>query len=196
MNKLLAIDTETGGFDPVRSPLLSVAAVTEDGAEFHQLVLPPRQWWRLGRRQRVEPEAVRVNGYSCEEWKKRGAVELEEASWRFLVWLVEQQTRLGPLTPVAHNAGFDRAFVERMARVCGVLRMPFSHRWECSMAGLGLARRAGLVNHRACSLDALCEVSGTTRQEPHDALSDARACLHGYQWLLRLVGAKKEGGGA
>jgi len=159
--------------------------------------LPPRQRWRLRRRQGVEPGAVRVNGYSFEKWKKRGAVELPVAATRFLAWVLEQRERVGPLTPVAHNAGFDRSFVERLVRYWWRLdRLPFSHRWECSMAGLGLAQRAGLVRHKACSLDALCEMSGTTRLEPHDALSDARACLHGYQWLLRLCAVKKEGGAA
>ena len=186
---LVAIDTETGGLEPGKDALLSIAAVLEDGHWLHLRIMPPRQWWRMGRRQRVHPGAVRVNGYDAKKWRAAGAVELPEARLRFAAWLEDQceRLRVTGLQPLAHNAGFDRAFVDAFLgpqKKKGA-RRPLDRRWDCSCAGLSLARRAGLVECKDASLDSLCAVSHTQRDQPHDALSDARACLHGFRFLIQ-----------
>lgn len=168
---------------PGRAPLLSLAAVTEDGSVFNQLILPRRRWWALGRREVVSAGAARVNGYTEKKWGACGAVELETARWLWFDWLRALEARTGArLRPVAHNAGFDRAWLAHYG-----LNEGLGHRWECSMALLSGCRRAGLVGPGGCSLDDLCRVSGTSREEPHDALSDARACLFGYLWMIEKM---------
>lgn len=181
---LIAFDTETGHLDPAKGPLLSLAAVAYDDA-FHVLILPPRQWWRLGKRQRCDPAAIAVNGYTEREWKKRGAVELPEARRRFAAWLAKFEKP----TALAHHAGFDRAWI---VKKMGAAASAINRRWECSCAAMAFAIRAGVVEAQSASLDSLCAVAGLTRVEPHDALSDAQACWDGYHWLLGQI-AKKRG---
>lgn len=202
---LIAIDTETGGLDPARHPLLSLAAVAENGMEFHRHILPPRQWWGFGKRQAVDPDAARVNGYTEAAWKKKGAVEIGQAALEFAQWCAALRScafhAFLDLQPLAHHAGFDQGFVAlleqhladdggwpKKRRGFGLRR-----RWECSCAALAFAARAGVVATERCSLNDLCGITGTTRQEPHDALSDARACLHGYLWLVERTGKKGVG---
>ena len=182
MKRLVAIDVETGGLVPGVHPLLSIAAQRADGASFHYLILPPAGAI-------LDPDAVKKNGYSLGKWLDGGARTLLEAMRAFSAWVEFYSDPLRGLaaTPVAHNAGFDRAFVDAAYRECSQFRNPLDRRWECSQATFAAVQRAGLLPEGSTSLDALCAVSGTTRDEPHDALSDARACLHGYEFLIQKM---------
>jgi DNA polymerase-3 subunit epsilon len=55
--RLIVLDTETGGLDPARHALLSVAAVDSAGQSFYEVVSPAPEWI-------VEPEALAINGLS------------------------------------------------------------------------------------------------------------------------------------
>lgn len=177
---LLAIDVETGGLDPARHPILSFAAWPNWKQEpFYRLVLP-------GEDAPIDPDATLVNGYSRELWKKSGAAPIAEVMEDFRGWLVARPGCVFSVTPLAHNAGFDRSF---LSAACRGLKIPepFPHRWECSQATLLAARRAGIVGPGASSLDALADLSGQHRPAVHDADVDARVCLRGYLWLLRRM---------
>lgn len=186
----IAIDTETGGLLAHRHALLSLAAVASWEVEpFHVFILPEPGYV-------IEKEAARKNGYAPELWQERGAMPLKHALIGFQHWLAASGA-VGcecSATPLAHNAGFDRAFLDHATASTG-LDLPLPHRWRCSMAALLLAQDAGYFDGREfASLDTLGEISGfwekEKRQPAHDALQDARCCLHGYQFLRRIV--KKE----
>ena len=64
--RLLVIDTETGGFDPEKHALLSVAAVdSHDNEAFVGLIKPHPDWI-------CEPEALTKNGFTLEFLEKNG----------------------------------------------------------------------------------------------------------------------------
>lgn len=177
---LLAIDLETGGLDPARHPILSFAAWPSWKQEpFYRLVLPPDY-------APVEPEAAAVNGYEWNLWRKSGAAPIGRVLDDFRVWLHSRPGSIGFLAPLAHNAGFDRAFLDTAYRRLAKTPM-LQHRWECSQALLLAARRAGIVGPGSSSLDALAELTGQPRPAVHSADVDARICLRGYQWLLRRM---------
>lgn len=184
----IAIDTETGGLLPHRHALLSIAAVASWEVDpFHVFILPETG-------DVIEKEAARKNGYTPELWEARGAMSLKHALIGFQHWLAASGA-IGcefSALPLAHNAGFDRAFLDHAAGRTG-LEIPLSHRWRCSQAALLLAQDAGFYDGAEfASLDTLGAVSGFWEKEKraaaHDALQDARCCLHGYQYLLGLVG--------
>jgi DNA polymerase III epsilon subunit-like protein len=177
---LLAIDIETGGLDPARHPILSFAAHPEWNQQpFYRLVLPPDY-------APIEPEAVAVNGYEWGLWKKSGAAPIAQVLNDFRVWIHARPGSVGSVAPVAHNAGFDRAFLDSAYRRLAMTPM-LAHRWECSQATLLAARRAGIIGPGSSSLDALADLSGQQRPAIHAADVDARVCLRGYQWLLRRM---------
>jgi DNA polymerase III epsilon subunit-like protein len=188
MTDLIAIDTETSGLNPATHFLLALGAVTATGATFYRLILPPRTW--LGTRKKVGARAIAVNGYNLADWKKRGAVEASDAARSFALWL-GQVAKEGARRPLAHNAGFDRAFLDAFSEKTNT-HFPLNHRWECSMAALSFAQRAGIVRPGPASLDVtkLTRKSGQERPTVHDALADAKVSLHGYAHLLNL--SKKE----
>lgn len=188
---LLAIDVETGGFHPGRHALLSIAAVpTWDQEPFYQLIVPEPGL-------HVEPEAAWVNGYSDKRWAEGGAVPLDLAFARFETWLEERPTEITSVGALAHNAGFDRAWMEWGVQCSGIdLTHLVAHRWRCSMAAFQFCQDAGLLPARPCSLDELCRLAGILhlRTPVHDALADARCCLAGYGWLLKVAAMPQAAG--
>ena len=180
---LIAIDFETTGLNPAVDTILSIGVVTSTGATFRRYVNPPRTW--LGLRKKVGADACKVNGYCPALWAQRGAVEEAQAAASLALFL-RTVKKEGARRPLAHNAGFDRSFLDALSRRTGVV-FDIGHRWECSMASLAFAQRAGIAPRGPCSLDHLAEISGQDRPEIHDALADAQVCLTGYQHLVNLA---------
>lgn len=184
MNDLIGIDLETGGTIPGTHAVLSIAAVTAAGASFHRLIKP-------GKGLLIEPEAVKVNGYTPEAWAIGGAVDVLEAARDFRDFVTTAKRGNGAWIPLAHNAGFDKSFTEWIERHVG-FEFGLSYHWECSMAVLSFLMRRGAVPHGKCNLDRLCELAGVSRKTPHCALSDAEACLSAYRWLLTKAGEAED----
>lgn len=182
----LAIDTETGGLLPHQSALLSIAIVPSWDAEpLHLLLLPEGE---------VEADAALVNGYSPELWRENGAVPLKHGLIAIQSWLEKSGARQMQARPLAHNAAFDAAFLSAAQRFTGI-NLGLPRRWRCSMVALLAAQDAGIIDpDAAASLDRLGSLSGFWTANPrfdhHDALQDARCCLHGYQWLIGKLSAK------
>lgn len=176
---LVAIDTETGGLVPGYHALLSLAAVPSwEDEPFHVWIWPDNH--------EIDPESLPVSGYHPTLWSERKAVRLATALEMFREWLEKAPVEPWKLTPLAHNAGFDRGFLDASFRFVS-RRSPLGHRWRCSQAAMGFLMDAGLLTPGSTSLDALAGHCGFVRVEgaPHDALEDARICMAGYHWLMR-----------
>ncbi len=182
----IALDTETGGTRPGAHALLTIAAVRSWDSEhdtFLRHISPESQPGK-----HVEPDAARINGYTPALWSERGASTLRHAMLDLEAFLAESfRQRRGALM-LAHNAGFDRMFLDESAHCTGI-RLPIRHAWRCSMDKLGTLMDRGLIEPGTAKLDRLGELSGQwpagQRPAVHDALHDALACLRGYQWLLK-----------
>lgn len=174
---LVAIDTETGGLVPGYHALLQLAAIPTWAAKpFNIFIWPDNH--------EIDPESLPVSGYRPDLWRERGAVCLSQALKEFEEWLKQAPVEPWKLTPLAHNAGFDRGFIDAGFQLLG-RRSPLGHRWRCSQAAMGFLMDAEILPVGTTSLDALAGLCGLHRDpdEPHDALKDAWACLCGYCWL-------------
>jgi DNA polymerase III epsilon subunit-like protein len=176
---LVAIDTETGGLQPGYHALLQLAAVPSWEAE-------PFNVWIWPDNHEIDPASLPVTGYSPEEWTKKKAVSLPTALELFRAWLEKAPVEPWRLCPLAHNAGFDRAFIDAAYRFCG-RRSPLGHRWRCSQATFAFLQDAEVLPHSSTSLDTLAGLCGMARAgDEHDALDDARLCMAAYHWMLRM----------
>ncbi len=172
MAREIVLDTETTGLDPKAGHrIIEIACVeVEDllptGRSFHCFVDPDRD---------IDPEAEKVHGISRASLfgKPRfGDLEVSDAFLEFC----------GESTLVAHNAAFDRGFINAELERCG--RAPLTdHRWVCTWE-LAKVRYPGMYN----SLDALCKrfKISLAEREKHGALVDTR--------LLALVYLELQGG--
>jgi DNA polymerase-3 subunit epsilon len=168
----IILDTETTGLEPaeghrvVEIGAVEVLNAIPTGNVFHAYINPERD---------MPEEAFRVHGLSAEflAGKPRFA-EIVEEFWDFL----------GTDRVVAHNAGFDVAFLNHEFKLCGRTVIE-GHRVVDTLA---IARRkhAGGSN----SLDALCARYGvdTSRRTKHGALLDAELLAEVY---LELRGGRQ-----
>ncbi len=174
MAREIVLDTETTGLDPRSGHrLIEIGCIELDdfiptGRTFHRYVDPERQ---------IDPEAERVHGIS--NGFLRGKPRFHDVCDEFLEFV-------GEAVVVAHNAAFDRGFVnhelERVGRI-----VVADHRWICTYL-LAQKRYPGMYN----SLDALCKrfKVSLAEREKHGALIDAKLLAAVY---LELQGGRERG---
>ncbi len=174
MAREIVLDTETTGFEPTQGHrLVEIACLEIDdfiptGRSFHTYIDPCRD---------MPPDAERVHGLSGAFLKGKPRFEDAEVVDAFLEFV-------GDAPLIAHNAGFDRNFINHEL---GVVNRVILHedRWIDTLA-LARHRFPGMHN----SLDALCKrfKISLSEREKHGALVDAKLLAAVY---LELKGGRE-----
>ena len=172
MARAIVLDTETTGLDPRSGHrLIEVGCIELDdyiptGKTFHRYVHPERD---------IDPDAERVHGISLAMLADKP--KFHEVCEAFLDFVAD-----APL--VAHNAAFDRGFINHELERAGrdVLH---ESRWVDTLK-LAQQRFPGMYN----SLDALCKrfKISLAERDKHGALLDARLLASVY---LELQGGRE-----
>lgn len=171
-NKLVVVDTETGGLDSnVHSILTLGAALLDDGevkAQFHAHILEDPFV--------ATPEALRVNGLTEAEIRDHGMTP-GYAVTAFEEWLRENEV-IGKATLAGHNiAGFDMGFLRRLYRLAG-RRWPFDYHCLDTMSVALFLKHMGILTVPNVKLDTLCHHYGIEIRKlgsAHNAAEDAAA---------------------
>jgi DNA polymerase-3 subunit epsilon len=174
MAREIVLDTETTGFEPhlghrlVELACLEIEDFIPTGRSFHVYIDPERD---------MPPEAERVHGLSAAFLRGKPKFADREVVDAFLDFVAD-----API--VAHNATFDRTFVNHELGVINRDHLP-EERWVDTLA-LARQRFPGMHN----SLDALCKrfKISLTEREKHGALIDARLLAAVY---LELKGGRE-----
>jgi len=174
MAREIVLDTETTGFEPhlghrlVELACLEIEDFVPTGRSFHTYIDPCRD---------MPVEAERVHGLSGAFLRGKPRFEAPEVVEAFLEFV-------GDAPIVAHNAGFDRAFVNWELGVINRTPLP-DHQWIDTLA-LAKQRFPGMHN----SLDALCKrfKISLSEREKHGALIDAKLLAAVY---LELKGGRE-----
>jgi DNA polymerase III subunit epsilon len=176
MAREIVLDTETTGLDHrTGHRLIEIGCVELEnflptGRNFHIYVDPCRD---------IEEGAVRVHGITAEFLRGKPKFADSECVEALLEFIADAQL-------VAHNAGFDRGFINAELALCG--RDPLhDHRWIDTLT-LAQKRFPGMHN----SLDALCKrfKVSLAERDKHGALIDARLLAEVY---LELMGGRERG---
>jgi DNA polymerase-3 subunit epsilon len=174
MAREIVLDTETTGLDPRSGHrLVEIACVElEDfiptGRTFHRYIHPERD---------IDPEAQRVHGLSLAFLADKPRFADPDVGEALLAFI-------GEASVVAHNAAFDREFVNQELERIG-LTGPHEGRWVDTLM-LAQQRFPGVHN----SLDALCRRFrlSLSEREKHGALIDAKLLAGVY---LELRGGRE-----
>ena len=172
MAREIVLDTETTGLDPktghrvIEIACIEVEDLLPTGAYFHKHIDPERE---------IDPDAERVHGISRASLRGKPKFADPEIAHAFLDFI-------GDARLVAHNAAFDRGFVNMELGRAGFAHLP-EERWVCTYQ---LAQKRFPSMHN--SLDALCKryKISLAEREKHGALVDTR--------LLSLVYLELQGG--
>jgi len=174
MAREIVLDTETTGFEPKQGHRMVEIACVElqdflpTGRSFHVYIDPERD---------MPPEAEKVHGLSAAFLKGKPKFAHAEVAEAFIAFV-------GDASLIAHNAGFDRNFVNFELERCGRAIIPEA-RWIDTLA-LAQKRFPGMYN----SLDALCKRFNISlaEREKHGALIDAKLLASVY---LELQGGRE-----
>lgn len=174
MAREIILDTETTGLDPRKGDrLIEIGCVEiEDllptGRTLHKLMDPERL---------INPEAIRVHGITD---------EMVRGKPKFAALAEEILDFIGDAPVIAHNAAFDRGFINFELEKAG-RPIVADARWIDTYA-MAQKKFPGASN----SLDALCRrfKISLSEREKHGALIDARLLANVY---LELRGGKERG---
>jgi DNA polymerase-3 subunit epsilon len=174
MAREIVLDTETTGFEPKQGHRMVEIACVElldflpTGRSFHVYIDPERD---------MPPEAEKVHGLSAAFLKGKSKFADPDVAEAFVEFV-------GDAVLIAHNAGFDRNFVNFELEKCG-REIIHESRWIDTLA-LAQKRFPGMYN----SLDALCKRFNISlaEREKHGALIDAKLLASVY---LELQGGRE-----
>ena len=172
MAREIVLDTETTGFDPktgdrlVEVGCIEIFDLLPTGRTFHRFVNPERL---------IPAGAMAVHGITDEQVKD--APKFKEIVGDLMEFI-------GDAPVIAHNAAFDRSFIDHECGLCGH-ELLAADRWIDTLT-LAQKRFPGMAN----SLDALCKrfKISLTERTLHGALIDARLLADVY---LELKGGKE-----
>ncbi|HEY4641920.1 MAG TPA: 3'-5' exonuclease [Thermoanaerobaculia bacterium] len=184
-SRLLFIDTETGGLDPLICSVLSVGLVVwEDGtirSSMEVFIAEPQP--RIDRESqsihRIDPEWLRIHGLSPD-----AAVAAIEA------FLANQFGTVESVPLAGHNVNFDIGFLRRLYRLAGKdYERVFSHRSIDTAGILRFLNIAGILQLEGAGSSAAFDHFAITFHEHgrHSALGDARATAELFTKLIELV---------
>lgn len=174
MAREIVLDTETTGFDPltgdrlVELAALEIESFVPTGRSFHVYIDPLRD---------MPAEAEKVHGLSSAFLRGKPRFDSPDVVDAFLEFV-------GDAPIIAHNAAFDRGFLNWELANCDRAEIP-EHRWVDTLF-LAKQRFPGMHN----SLDALCKrfKISLTEREKHGALIDAKLLAAVY---LELKGGRE-----
>ena len=193
--KYLAFDTETGGLDETRNPILTAyfAIIGEDYGTLDELYLfiKPEAPFDV-----VEQGALDVNKIDMAKHLERSdLITREQAKSQLTSFLKKNKPKGAKVKPLGHNVDFDIRMVKAQI-------LPHKE-WESlihygkidtKMAG-DLLKEAGWLPPEIGTLGSLVKHFGIAQLGAHDAKNDTLMTVEAYKKLIDMLASKKDSGG-
>lgn len=182
--RLLFIDTETGGLAPDKHSLLSLAMVIwEDGK-----IIDSQEVLINDGILSVTEEALSINRIDLEK-HKQSAVSSSRAMDEILLFIGKHFPQHRKITLAGHNVHFDADFLKRFFSANHKdFNEFFSHRIIDTSSILHYLYLAGRIKHKAISSDDAFALFDIKVEGRHTAIGDAIATAKLFTRLLDLQG--------
>ena len=181
--RVLFIDTETGGLDPDKHSLLSVAMVIWENME----IIDSLELMINDGKLSVTEEALAINKIDIENHKKT-AISPSQAIEKILLFIGKHFSQQGGITIAGHNVQFDLGFLKILFSSNNKdFSKFFSHRIIDTSSILHYMYLAGHIEQRAISSDEAFELFDIKVEGRHTALGDAVATAKLFSELLLLT---------
>jgi len=190
MNKNKAIfcafDTETTGLKENYNEVISFAGVLLD--KDLKVINHLEAHAHPDHMDRFHPEAQRVNGYTQEEWDKKGATNQQVFQRKVQNFL----TGYRHLYPIGHKISFDERFIRTLIGKEFYNRVFSYHKLDTISIALFCDLVAFQRPHNAYALKPLCQRFGIELSTAHDAKSDIVATVKLFEYLIKVGQGKKK----
>ena len=172
MINYIALDTETGGLDAFRNPLLQIGCFAPDGGVMNVRIIPPVQLT-------ITEHAKKVNGWP--ESHKGYPVYDETFAMEQLKNFISQYN---PQWILCHNAVFDMPFIREASNRTN--KKMFLPKPLCTMSFAMAMKHCGGYDQPNFKLDSLIKEFAPSYVRPptHDAAEDAKATHLVFQGML------------
>lgn len=182
-DRLLFIDTETGGLDPDKHSLLSLAMVVWEDME----IIDSQELLLNDGKLSVTAEALSINKIDIEK-HKQSALSPSQAIEKLFLFVDKHFPGQRKITLAGHNVQFDVNFLRVFfSRNNEDFSKYFSHRIIDTSSILYYLYLAGHIKHRAISSDEAFDLFKIKVEGRHTALGDARATAKLFNKLLYLT---------
>lgn len=182
-DKILFIDTETGGIDPASHSLLSLALVVWKELEIRASIEILVNDGVL----HVTEKALEINGINLSEHQKK-AVTPVIALERFHQFLDTHFPKDEKIILGGHNINFDVNFLNAFLTQNGVnFQQRFSHRFVDTSAILFYLYLTGKIKRKLTASQDAFDYFGITVQGRHTALGDAFATAQLFSKLISIL---------
>lgn len=179
MNKVLFIDTETGGLDPRDSSLLSIGLVAwNDG-----VIVDERELFILHPIIKFTPGSLSINKIDFLEFINK-AIEPANAITQIENFCNKNFEQF-PITLGGHNINFDTSFLKNF--IGDKYPKYFSHRVIDTSSILTYLRLAGLLDDNYSSSDKAFQYFNISVPKRHSALDDAKATAILFSNLINML---------
>ncbi len=182
-DRLLFIDTETGGLDPDKHSLLSLAMVIWEDME----IVDSQEILINDGILSVTEEALSINGIDLEK-HKQSAISYSQAMEKTLSFIGKHFPGQGKITLAGHNVHFDADFLKRFFYANSKdFSEFFSHRIIDTSSILHYLYLAGRIKQRAISSDEAFDLFDIKVEGRHTAIGDANATAKLFTALLSFI---------
>ncbi|MEP7318648.1 MAG: 3'-5' exonuclease [Panacibacter sp.] len=182
-DKILFIDTETGGLDPSKNSLLSLALVVWQEFE----IVGSKEILINDGLLNSTPQALKINGINLEEHKKN-AFHPKEVLKEFDDFLNFHFLSNEKITLAGHNINFDVNFLKYFLLENNYSYFKrFSHRYVDTATILYYLYLSGKIKQKAISSQEAFDLFGISVEGRHTALGDAIATAKLFTILLRII---------
>jgi DNA polymerase-3 subunit epsilon len=175
MSKIIYIDTETTGTNPVKHDILQVAALVEiDGkiVEEFEIFCQPYDY------NAISQEALETNGFKISDIKEWHRPQDAYRLWTdFLSGFVDKYKRTDKFMPAGQNVLFDVNFLFNWAAKSGDKYFgSFMSRSCIDLRVFAASARAwGLLQCENVKLETICKAFGVELTAAHNAMADIKA---------------------
>jgi len=182
-DRLLFVDTETGGLNPNKHSLLSLAMVVWEDME----IIDSQEILINDGKLSVTAEALSINKIDIEK-HKQSAISPSQAIDQLFIFISKHFPEKRKITLAGHNVHFDVNFLRFFfSKNNENFSKFFSHRIIDTSSILYYLYLAGHLKHRAISSDEAFDLFEIKVEGRHTALGDAIATAKLFTKLLYLT---------
>lgn len=182
MNKILFIDTETGGLSPIESSLLTIGLAVWD----NNRIIDSKEIYIKHKLFKITPQAISINKIDLLTFLNY-AVEPREAIIQLKEFIIYNFKDELPVTLAGHNTNFDINFIRYFLEENNInFSDYFSHRFIDTASILKYLYYSGKINEDISSSDKAFSYFNINIDNRHSALGDAEGTAKLFTQLLKI----------